>query len=988
MKNILIYFMLCLFGLGIQSVQGQIVSVTSGSSFNIKAGTTLGAEGLDLIPSADFSLSSSLSRTSAVSNSTAIAHINRSYQFGATTATYSGLVKINYLDTELNSLSANGLKLLYNNGNAWAIDDNSTINTTDKYAEVSLTSKTLNELSLGNCTITDAPIVACYQTATWNPATCQYDITGTQAAAPTASAQTFCTSGTVANLEATGTNLKWYDVAIEGTALVTSTALVSGTTYYVSQTDNGCESARTSVAVTVTPKPAQPTAAGVDINVVLTGPLSLFFNGQYINSGLVNGHYDFQKDIFDSKAHISYNGTKWVLSFDDVYYSISNDNASDGHYPPTTGWTNDYGELTWNYTTAPVTLACYQSYVFNSTTCAWDITGTPTAVPTASAQTFCAGNTVADLVATGTNLKWYDMATEGTALATSTALVTGTTYYVSQTDNGCESARTSVAVTVITTLAPWASPQTFCGSKTVADLLSAGSDSKWYNVATDGTPLEASASIATATYYVSQTLNSCESKRTPVYVTVNNSVAGTISAGQLIVRGTQPAAISLTDSSGSVQWQISLNNSKFTNIVGATGTTLTSNQMGVLTSRKYYRAVVKSGDCSSVTSEVVQVWTTLTTKIQDSQCGKTLASLTTMVSANSVPGADYYRFKVVQGASTRTIVTRTKGFSLTALEDGALLNTTYTISVATQSMGIWSDYGSECTVTTPSGITKIQNSQCGQTLASLSTNITADAVAGVTNYRFQVVQGETTRFLETTARYFNLKSLDGGVFYNTAYTIGVATKYNGNWSNYGTECTVTTPSGLTKIKDSQCGQTLASLSTNVVANAVTGVTNYRFKVVANSQTRTIEKVAAAFSLKSLVGGALNGTTYSISVATKYNGVWGDYGQACEVSTPALIIPSVSRQAATATVQENVSEAVSVLAYPNPFTTTFKLDFQSSSEATILVSVYDMNGRLLENQEVKSSEINNLELGNGYPSGVYNVIITQENEVKTVRVIKK
>jgi hypothetical protein len=65
-----------------------------------------------------------------------------------------------------------------------------------------------------------------------------------------------------------------------------------------------------------------------------------------------------------------------------------------------------------------------------------------------------------------------------------------------------------------------------------------------------------------------------------------------------------------------------------------------------------------------------------------------------------------------------------------------------------------------------------------------------------------------------------------------------------------------------------------------------------------------------------------------------------------------------------------------------------LDFQSSSDANILVSVYDMNGRLLENKEVKSSEINNLELGNGYPSGVYNVIITQENEVKTIRVIKK
>ena len=65
--------------------------------------------------------------------------------------------------------------------------------------------------------------------------------------------------------------------------------------------------------------------------------------------------------------------------------------------------------------------------------------------PSASLQTFVGNKTVADLVATGTDLKWYDVATNGTALASTTAIATGT-YYVSQTLNGCESARTSVTV--------------------------------------------------------------------------------------------------------------------------------------------------------------------------------------------------------------------------------------------------------------------------------------------------------------------------------------------------------------------------------------------------------------------------------------------------------------------------------------------------------------------------------------------------------------
>jgi hypothetical protein len=71
----------------------------------------------------------------------------------------------------------------------------------------------------------------------------------------------------------------------------------------------------------------------------------------------------------------------------------------------------------------------------------------PQPAPTASAQTFCGNKTVADLVATGTNLKWYNVATNGTALASTTAITTGT-YYVSQTLNGYESPRISVAVTL------------------------------------------------------------------------------------------------------------------------------------------------------------------------------------------------------------------------------------------------------------------------------------------------------------------------------------------------------------------------------------------------------------------------------------------------------------------------------------------------------------------------------------------------------------
>lgn len=71
--------------------------------------------------------------------------------------------------------------------------------------------------------------------------------------------------------------------------------------------------------------------------------------------------------------------------------------------------------------------------------------------PIASNQSFCTVADVSDLVATGETgavMKWYDVATGGTAL-TGTTLLTSGTYYVSQELENCESARTSVVVDLV-----------------------------------------------------------------------------------------------------------------------------------------------------------------------------------------------------------------------------------------------------------------------------------------------------------------------------------------------------------------------------------------------------------------------------------------------------------------------------------------------------------------------------------------------------------
>ena len=61
--------------------------------------------------------------------------------------------------------------------------------------------------------------------------------------APTAASnQTFCAGEPLSNIAITGSGIVWYDAAIAGTSLPSTTVLQAGTTYYASQTLNGCES--------------------------------------------------------------------------------------------------------------------------------------------------------------------------------------------------------------------------------------------------------------------------------------------------------------------------------------------------------------------------------------------------------------------------------------------------------------------------------------------------------------------------------------------------------------------------------------------------------------------------------------------------------------------------------------------------------------------------------------------------------------------------
>ena len=635
-------------------------------------------------------------------------------------------------------------------------------------------------------------------------------------------------------------------------------------------------------------------------------------------------------------------------------------------------------------------------------------------------------------------------------------------------------------VTVNSTSTPTASAQAFCTSGTVADLVATGTDLKWY--AEDGTALATSTALATGTYYVSQTLNTCESARTAVRVTVNYPVAGTISAHQIILYGSKPDTISLTGSVGAVKWESSPDNSTFTTIIGATDTSLTSDQIGALTAKVYFRAQVSTVDCPAVPSSFVRVYVIPLTKVQASQTKKTLASLSTTIYANGVSWVTNYRFKIETTTGTETLESVNRYFKLTSLTAGVLYNTSYTISVATKYNGVWGEYGDQSYVLTPTSPLKVRDSQSGTTLATLKSTIYSTGMPANSGYRFEVSNGNAVYTYDSPNYYFNLSQLDAPISYESSYTIRVAAKIYNNWQPYGASRIIYTPKSPLKVKDSQCGTTLSGLNSRIYSTTLTGATAYRFEVSVGDEVKTYDgsnyyfnlnqsgipiryestyaiRVAAklyntwqpygasctlstplypktklqssqcgitlskkntnllyanavsvaemyrfevssgnsvytydtpsnavrSFKLTSVTGLSLaSGTSYGIRVAIKANGQWQPYGTSCTVTTYGTQVSDSSR---IVTSDKNSQEGLSVSAIPNPFTANFNLKLMTSAKNKAQVQVYDMIGRLIESTEINPSKSSTIQIGNNYPSGVYNVMVTQGTELKSIRVIK-
>ncbi|WP_309640728.1 GEVED domain-containing protein [Flavobacterium sp.] len=391
-------------------------------------------------------------------------------------------------------------------------------------------------------------------------------------------------------------------------------------------------------------------------------------------------------------------------------------------------------------------------------------------------------------------------------------------------------------------------------------------------------------------------------------------------------------------------------------------------------------------NCDGTTDEVTPLSYLLT-----GSCNVTLANLSQTLFAYQLTNfltltgpIQGYRFRVTNGAQVRTFDSTTSSFALTSLAGGATYATTYTVEVSVKHGGHFRAYGSACSVTTPlvPNTTNISNPSCGSTLSDISNTIFATQVPSASGYRFRVRNGATVLGTVTTSvNRFSLTSI-AGIQFGTTYTVDVLLAFGGNFrpdSEYGPACSITTPAtpATSRVIAPSCGSSISSFWTTIFAQQVIGAQGYKFVVTDGAQTREFATPNPRFSLRNL-GTVLANTAYTIRVDVLYNSSYVQGTVLCTITTT----PGASRNTASAL------DIYEVKAYPNPYADTFKLDLNTSGEGQVGVRVYDMLGREVESREASVDNITNFEIGSRYPSGVYNIIVTQGDNVKTLRVIKR
>lgn len=194
--------------------------------------------------------------------------------------------------------------------------------------------------------------------------------------------------------------------------------------------------------------------------------------------------------------------------------------------------------------------------------------------------------------------------------------------------------------------------------------------------------------------------------------------------------------------------------------------------------------------------------------------------------------------------------------------------------------------------------THLTTSSCGDSLNSCDT-LHCVAYTGATSYKFKFEDLANSFSQEYTVsnanprvyQFFGTNPLALGHSYSVSVS---ATTGGGVWSPYGAVCDIyINPVPIRGLTGASCGGTLSDLSQLIYANTsgICQIADFKYQFTDLSNNTVIEtqrnSATTSFLMTYITTPYVKySTTYSVKVKLKIGNTWGEYGSACNVTTPA------------------------------------------------------------------------------------------------------
>ena len=212
----------------------------------------------------------------------------------------------------------------------------------------------------------------------------------------------------------------------------------------------------------------------------------------------------------------------------------------------------------------------------------------------------------------------------------------------------------------------------------------------------------------------------------------------------------------------------------------------------------------------------------------------------------------------------------------------------------------------------------------------------------------------------------------------TSVTIPNSVTSIGNNAFYGCNglTSVIIPNSVTSI-GSSAFHYCWGLTSVTIPNSVTSIGDYAFYYSTGLTSVTVNW-STPLEINNTVFQNVNRPTVVLNVPYGTTSLY----EAASVWTDFLINETLGVTPFSAT------NAFDLIAYPNPSNNVFNIKIKGANDETVSLSVFDMMGRQIENKVINAIDVKNITLGQNYSSGIYNVIVAQGGNTKSVRLVKE